>query len=174
MAKTLSSVFVCVVLLGLSAFSQLTPTQQQDFNTYRLYHQFFSRVDTATRMTDRARAVGKDPYPRAGKMIQNQIGLSDQEYEIVQTITMDCYGKLRASRAQLKSAFQAFRTAHPNDPVPQDLKQQRLQSMQQWQQTVFDHMAQLRASLGDARFQQLDQWVRTSMHSSAPTTTGGK
>lgn len=173
MVKTMSSVFVCVVLLCISAYCQLTPAQQQDFTTYRLYDEFFSRVQTVGRMHDRAEAQGKDRLHTGGKIIQNQIGLNDDEYKAVRTVAADCRSQLIGNIAQVKGAFQAFRASHPNDPVPDDLKIQRFQSGQQRKRIVFHHVAELRARLGDARFQQLDQWVRTSMHSSA-TTIGGK
>jgi len=113
MVRTVSSLFVCVMLLGLSAFCQITAAQQQDFTTYRLYDEFFSRVQTVSRMHDRAEAQGKDRLHAGGKIIQNQIGLSDEEYKEVRAVALDCRSQLSGNIAQLNSAFQTFAPPTP-------------------------------------------------------------
>ena len=141
--------------LGLPALCQNPqPSQPTKVPDYILYDAFFFRVkwlnDLADKYSSRGKPASAD-YIRY--LLQKKARLTAQEDAVLKDIAADCRaGDLSivgAGRALVKAG------AASNDPRLQALAGQR-------QQLVASHVSQLQASMGSARFQKLDSFVRVS------------
>jgi len=163
---------ICVLATSLGAAAQTTsqPTiTKDDFDTYRLYYSLFKRVQGVEILAQRSEARGTDPHHDTRRIMLKEFGnLSDQEGEILRKIALDAVAKTNALRQQWKDAADAFQQQNKapltGKTITPQLRQQKQHIERQRFQTTVDHISQLKAALGAARFQQLDSWVRTEMH----------
>ena len=150
--------FLAIVLLaglGLPALCQKPqPTQATPVPDYIVYDAFFYRVkwlgDLADKYSSQGKVASADHFR---SMLQKQAGLTAQENELVKAVA----AHWRTGDASIVSAGQALvkSGAAANDARFQALVRQR----QQW---VTNHIGQLQAAMGAARFQQVDAFVRAS------------
>lgn len=176
----LISVALCFIV-GQAAFAQrppLTPAQQQEMQTYSLYSEFFDRVGIVERMADRSEATlaaqgRSDNRHLMRRTIQDDVGLPDPAWKAVVAAAKDYDTKMDAMKSRRKAALDAYKAEHPNaTSYSPELMHDVVTSSKQRLQWQIDNVNQIKAALSPAEFQQLDTWVRTSMHKGMSTKGG--
>jgi hypothetical protein len=90
------------------------------------------------------------------------IGLTDQESLALNEVASDCQAKILSlnpaiDRLVLEARLERIRT----ESTPASLVKQMKDIEGQRTQMVLDHIQQLKAAFGDARFEMLDSWVHS-------------
>jgi hypothetical protein len=141
--------------LGLPALCQqprtTPPTPVPD---YIIYDAFFYRVKWLSDLADKYGSQGRAASAvHLRSLVQMQAGLTAQEDAVLKAIAADW----RAGDAGIVSAGRALAKAGAaaNAAQLQALALQR-------QQLVTNHVSQLQAAMGTARFQRLDSFVRAT------------
>lgn len=116
-----------------------------------IYDSFFYRVAWLEKLSNTLISQGKnDTAPRSA--IRTQAGLSIPEEAALKAIAAD-HGEKIAAIARASKALRAAGAQPSNSPQFEDLCKQR-------EQTIADHIGQLREALGPERFRELDAFVR--------------
>ena len=144
---------VAVVLAGLGL---PVPGQQTlpaaDIPDYVLYDSLLFRVTWLEDLADKLAAEGKaDSAIRTA--MQRELGLNPQEESALKEIARAWRAQNEAILASARAATAAAGPGAGNSAEVRGLMEQRIQ-------TVRDHIAQLQASFGAARFQEIDTGVR--------------
>lgn len=166
-AFSMIGLVVLIVAGSLAGQTLLTPTpgQQEKITTTHLYSYFFHCVHAVEALAQHSEAAGTDPQHLTRKlMLQNDTQLTDSEFEAVRAIALDHNAKRDAAFQQWKNATDNFKStngANANPFSSPDLRKQQADLSKFLLQNTLDHVDQIKAALGDARFQQFDQWVRT-------------
>ena len=141
--------------LGLPALCQQPqPKQITSVPDYILYDAFFYRVKWLDDLANKYSSQGRTAMTnQVRSIVRTKAGMTAQEDAALKAIAADWRardaGIVTAGRALVKSGATA------KDPRLQALALQR-------QQLVASHVSQLQASMGSARFQKLDAFVRAS------------
>lgn len=156
-----------VVCLGLGSYAQtppVTPPVSADTTTLAFYDSLFRRQARVEIQADRAEASGRDPLHRVRKWLQEQTGLTDQEWAKVHPVLVDA---ISASNAKLSETESAINRARIDNGVPQGpltlttAQKHAIGALRaQREQIVLAHVQQIAMALGPGRFQQFDDAVR--------------
>jgi hypothetical protein len=171
---TLKLALVACLVLGAYAQTpapapaapQAAPQVSADAMTLGFYISLLRRQEAIETLADRAEASGKDPYHKNRKQVQEQIGLTDQEWAGVHPLLVHAISSTKANRAQAEVAFNQARKDNGASPTgPFTLTAAQKQAIgglnAERDQIVLDHVQQIAAALGPGRFQQFDNAVRS-------------
>jgi len=96
--------------------------------------------------------------------IKRQAGLTDAEEATLTTIATTCIAAFEAGEKSANAIVTQFMSQNPNGTqMSAALKQQYQAQKGQDLQTVLSAVQQLQTSFGQARFQSLDNYVRTTI-----------
>ena len=153
-----------LILLGwaLNAFGQqaLSP---EDSVTTKDYLAFFGEFSSREKLADDVAAHGKDDRG-SRHHYKNLFALTDAQEAGMKAAIKQCttqLAKLQKDRAQVMNQIRA-QTSNGKS-ASQDLGQQLSQMYSTYLQTVLSCLPQIKSAVGDAAFQRLDQYVRTTM-----------
>jgi hypothetical protein len=146
-----------------------TGISQQDFNTFAFYHTLFAEVTIWQQLAAKEKAEGKDNRG-AAHAVKNQAGLTDAEEATLTAVASSSINALEAHRQSVIAVAGQFRKQNPAaTQYPPALAQQLQALKDQDLQTIFGAVQQLQAAFGQARFQNLEHYVRTTVSKNVST-----
>jgi hypothetical protein len=141
------------------------PQVSADTMTLGFYISLLRREEVVEIQADRTEASGKDPAHKDRKWLQEQTGLTDQEWARVHPVLVHAISTTKAKQAEAEAAFNQARKdngAAPTGPFTLTAAQKKAIGAlnAERDQIVLDHVQQIAAALGPDRFQQFDNAVR--------------
>jgi hypothetical protein len=133
-------------------------TAPQAPSDYSLYSAFFERVAMDARFLTSNELPADAPKPD----VQDSAGLTDREMKALDAIAADCHTRVgavypRAGQSVFDALIEAIQSGKDTSV---DVQQMLKDRDGQRERIVLDHVQQLRAAFGDARFQELSARLR--------------
>jgi hypothetical protein len=103
--------------------------------------------------------------------VRRSLGLTDQEFQSLLTITADLATEGRFLEKALRPLmFEARMQAAESGSVSPAMQAKLRDLQDQWKKTILDHVQRLKGTFGEARFQKVDEFIRSgqSMFQSSP------
>ena len=128
-----------------------------------VYRSFFRQVAQLKQVSDPVLINGQASGLRQ-PTIQETLGLTENEAQIVIALAVDCELKSRSLDGALRlSTFEARLSSISieSEGASTAIAQQRKNLERQLDEIVQDHIQQLKVELGDSRFEALDAYVRS-------------
>jgi hypothetical protein len=149
------------------AWSSVSPST---FATGQLYHALFKQVAIFQQMANALQAKGKN---NSGALheVKRRVGLTDAEEAALNTIAATSIAAFEAGEKSANAIVTQFVNQNAKGtPMPTALQQQYQAQKGQDLQAVLSAVQQLQTAFGQARFQILDNYVRTSVAKGVNTT----
>jgi hypothetical protein len=129
---------------------------------YVIYRPFFQKVVMMEALADKAKASGKDPLNRSRAAVKQGAKLTDAEDQFVRGVAKDYKTAIEANRQQLQEyRAQAQTQSAQGQPMSDQVRAQGMNLNRNTMWIVLDRVQQLKSTLGDTRFNQLDSFVHT-------------
>ena len=160
---------VCIVRAGMAMWlagcfcqcvCQTDPSAaapRQEPSDYSLYSAFFQNV-----VLQKDGTLNGQPADPPKPSIQEATGLTDREMKALNGIAADCQASIDSIYRQrpgfvFEALLESIESGKDTSGKVQQLAKDR---ENQRERIVLDHMQQVRAAFGDARFQALTAWLR--------------
>jgi len=125
-----------------------------------LYRFFFAHLESLDRIAAQQEAAGKDGEGWRSHE-QRAAGLSAEEGAVVKRVAAECNRAVRGQQAKLRAAIAAAKSqagSGERNPPPEVHALAKAE-----EEIVEQHIGQLRSQLGEAGFQKLDGYLKTSV-----------
>jgi hypothetical protein len=140
------------------------------FATSQLYHALFKQVVVFQQMASALQSKGKNSSGALHE-IKRQAGLTDPEEATLTATATTCITAFEAGEKSANAIVTQFMSQNPKGTqMPAALKQQYQAQKGQDLQSILNSVQQLQTSFGHARFQNLDNYVRTTIAKGVNTT----
>lgn len=167
------------LLSACAALGQEAPAQQvppawgavppEVFVTSQLYRALFKQVTMLQQMAMRLSTQGKDNKGPLHE-VKRQAGLTDAEEATLTTIATTSNAAFEAGEKNASALVAQFMKENAQGtPMPVALHQQVEGQKAQDLQSILNGVQELQAAFGQARFQKLDNYVRTVVAKSTKT-----
>src|SRR5687767_5755136 len=128
---------------------------QQNAPDPAVYESFFRQVAQLRNATGQVLLNGQ-PSSLTQPPVQDAIGLTAQESQVLNALASDCEAKIRPLDNAARPLIFEARLHAASGGTPQWLRQQLNSTDKQRNEIVLAHVRELKAAFGDQRFQMLD------------------
>jgi hypothetical protein len=165
---------VCIFRMGIAVWlagccchgdCQTAPSAaapRQEPSDYSIYDAFFQKVALQKDAPNgQPSLLNGQPTDLHFLSIQEAVGLTDREMQALNGIATDCQDRIGSIPRHTNFVFDALlESIESGKDTSADMQQLSKDQENQRERMVLDHMHQVRAAFGDARFQELNARLR--------------
>lgn len=150
---------------GVNSPALTTPLESQSgIPQSALFELFFNNMSVLNEVADKDDKAGDHETAAAWRTHdQTAAGLNDAEGQILREITLDCVRLLKEKDAKIRALAERDRAQMtPGTVVP--ASPEMIQTFEERQKIISDHIESLREALGDVSFNKLATYIHSSFH----------